>query len=377
MSIKVSIKMSNSKILLLLFTIATFISIPTKIFADASNTYINGSLGRQVIDNGLLLKTEQAISIGLERRYSNGWGAEIFWSDSSPSGRNNTGDTVVTQYGVDGLYYFQSNEDNISDINFQPYAALGLVDADFTSAVRSDKETQLRIGLGLRTVLSDHWSIKADARLIYSGVVGVLDDTFMIGLSYAFNDQSNKPALADSDNDGVVDAYDSCPNTPAFAKVDSTGCALDTDGDGVPNYADKCPATPVDRTADANGCKFALISTVGVELKVNFERDSIAISQDHYAEIEKVANFLRKYPEVDTIIEGHASSRGADAYNIKLSKARADAVMTVLIERFGIESDRVSTRGYGEAHPIATNNTEAGRLANRRVVVFMKADVSK
>jgi OOP family OmpA-OmpF porin len=369
--------MFNSKILLLTLTLATFISASPPIFADANNTYINASLGRQVIENSLDLKPEQTVVIGLERRYSNGWGAEIFLSDSSPSGRNNTGDTVVTQYGVEGHYYFRSNEKNISDITFQPYGALGLVDADFTSAVRSDKETQLRIGLGLRVVLSDHWSAKADARLIYSGVASALDDTFMIGLSYAFNGQSKNAAPAGSDSDVVIDAYRSCPNTPAGVKVDSTGCALDTDGDGVPNYADKCLATPAVRAVDANGCKFVLISTVEVTLKVNFAHNSNAITQHHYAEIEKVANFLRKYSEADTVIEGHTSSRGTDAYNMTLSKARAEAVMTVLIEHFGIEADRVSTLGYGEVRPIATNDTEAGRLANRRVVVLIKAEVSE
>ncbi|MFT6373245.1 MAG: OOP family OmpA-OmpF porin [Gammaproteobacteria bacterium] len=51
--------------------------------------------------------------------------------------------------------------------------------------------------------------------------------------------------------------------------------------------------------------------------------------------------------------------------------------MTALIERFGIDADSVSALGYGEARPIATNDTEAGRLANRRVVAVMKAEISE
>ena len=90
-----------------------------------------------------------------------------------------------------------------------------------------------------------------------------------------------------------------------------------------------------------------------------------------------MANFLKKYPEVSTVIEGHTSSRGADAYNIELSKARAEAIKTVLIERFGIDTGRISTLGYGEARPIATNDTEAGRLANRRVIAVIQTEVSE
>jgi OOP family OmpA-OmpF porin len=299
--------------------------------------------------------------------------------DSSPSGRNNTADSDLTQYGIDGLYYFQSDENNIYDNANQPYGALGLGYADFKNSVRSDKGAQLRAGLGLRVALSEHWSVKGDARLIYSEESNEVDNTFTVGLSYAFNNQNEKvvPVSADGDNDGLIDDYESCPSTPAGVKVDSTGCALDTDGDGVPNYADNCPATPEARAVDVNGCKFGLISKVEVTLKVNFARNANIIIEEHYAEIEKVANFLKKHAEVSTVIEGHTSSRGADAYNIKLSKVRAEAIKTVLIERFGIDTGRISTLGYGESRPIATNDTEAGRLANRRVVAVMEAQVSE
>lgn len=460
------IKMSNLKTSLLVSTLAATIFGAVPVFADGSNTYINGSLGRQDFDNDRQLKTEQLISIGLEHRYNNGWGAEIFWIDSSPSGLNNTGDIDLTQYGIDGLYYFKSDESNAHDA-IQPYGALGLGHADFKSTARTDKETQLRAGLGVRVILSDHWSAKADARLIYSEEARALDNTLTVGLSYAFSNQNKKIPPADGDKDGVIDVNDSCPTTPAGVKVDSTGCALDTDGDGIPNYEDNCPGTPagtavdskgcaldsdndgvadfkdscpnspagsqvdatgcgldsdddgvaddkdmcpttpagvaVDakgcaldsdndgvadykdnclttpagRAVDANGCKFILTSTEEVTLKINFASNSNVITQEHYAEIEKVASFLNKYGEVNTVIEGHTDNRGADAYNTNLSKGRAEAVMTILIERFGIAADRVSALGYGEARPIATNDTKAGRLANRRVVAVMKAEVSE
>jgi OOP family OmpA-OmpF porin len=428
--------MSNFKTSLLVSTLAVVISVAVPVFADDSNTYINGSFGLQDFDNDRQLKTEQLISIGLEHRYSNGWGAEIFWMDSSPSGQNNTGDTDLTQYGIDGLYYFKSNESNVDD-SIQPYGALGLAHANFKNSVRTDKETQLRAGLGLRMVLSEHWSAKADARLIYSEEARALDNTLTFGLSYAFNHQNKKVVPVDGDNDGIIDANDNCPTTPAGVKVDSTGCALDTDGDGVPNYADNClttpagtavdskgcaldsdndgvadykdncPTTPVDvavdangcaldsdndgvadykdnclttpagRAVDANGCKFVLTHTEEISLNINFASNSAVITEDYYAEIEQAANFLRKYAEVNTVIEGHTDSRGTDAYNVSLSRDRAEAVMTVLIERFGIEADRLSVLGYGEARPIATNDTKAGRLANRRVVAVMTAEVSE
>jgi OOP family OmpA-OmpF porin len=494
------IEMSNLKTTLLVSTLAAVISGAVPVFADGSNTYINSSVGRQDFANDRQLRAESITSIGLEHRFSNGWGAEIFWMDSLPSGPNNTGEIELTQYGIDGLYYFKRDESNLYDA-IQPYGALGLGHADFKNTLITDDETQLRAGLGLRMIFSDHWSGKVDGRFIYNEEAGAVENTLSVGLSYAFNNQNKKipPADADSDgasdaddlcpttppgvkvdstgcaldrdgdgvpndfdncpdmpevavdskgcaldsdNDGVVDyvvfANDVCPTTPTGVKADSAGCALDTDGDGVPDYLDNCPgrpsagiavdsegcafdsdndavadykdscrnspagvavdaegcvldsdndgyadyrdsclATPAGRAVDSNGCKFVLTSSKEVPLKINFASNSTFVTQDNHSEIEKVANFLRKYGEVNTIIVGFADDRGTDAYNIYLSKVRAEAVMTVLIEHFGIEADRITAMGQGETRPVAPNDTKEGRLANRRVVAVMKAEGSE
>ncbi|MCU0841133.1 MAG: OmpA family protein [Thiobacillaceae bacterium] len=64
-----------------------------------------------------------------------------------------------------------------------------------------------------------------------------------------------KAAPQDSDGDGVTDDKDKCPNTPAGAKVDASGCELDSDGDGVVDRLDRCPDTPAGRKVDAQGCE--------------------------------------------------------------------------------------------------------------------------
>lgn len=69
-----------------------------------------------------------------------------------------------------------------------------------------------------------------------------------VGVSYALFEKK------DSDNDGVNDDVDQCPNTPAGVKVDEFGCPLDADNDGVPDYLDKCPFTPAGVKVDKDGC---------------------------------------------------------------------------------------------------------------------------
>ena len=70
------------------------------------------------------------------------------------------------------------------------------------------------------------------------------------------------------------------------------------------------------------------------------------------------------------MIEGYTDSTGSNDYNQKLSVRRADAVRTALID-MGISSDRISTRGYGEEFPVASNKTAAGRQQNRRVEIIL------
>ena len=68
------------------------------------------------------------------------------------------------------------------------------------------------------------------------------------------------------------------------------------------------------------------------------------------------------------LIEGHTDAQGADAFNLRLSKRRADAVMKYLIDN-GVPSSRLTSEGFGETQPVADNNTAEGRALNRRVVL--------
>ena len=183
----------------------------------------------------------------------------------------------------------------------------------------------------------------------------------------------------DRDNDGVPDHKDQCPDSKAGVGVDDSGCAIDndTDKDGVANNVDQCANTPAGRQVDAKGCKFVLTRTEEMSVNINFASNSNNVEQDEYPEIEKVATFLNKYGDVSTVIEGHTDDRGAASYNLNLSQSRANAVRNVLIERYGIAASRVTAKGFGEAQPFETNDTKAGRLANRRVVAVMKATISE
>ncbi|RKX69963.1 hypothetical protein DRP53_06475, partial [candidate division WOR-3 bacterium] len=91
------------------------------------------------------------------------------------------------------------------------------------------------------------------------------------------------------------------------------------------------------------------------------------IKPESYPILDEAAAILTSHPEIRVEIQGHTDSIGSDAYNLKLSNLRANAVRTYLIERHGIDPSRLVARGYGESRPIADNRTKEGRAQNRRV----------
>lgn len=180
-----------------------------------------------------------------------------------------------------------------------------------------------------------------------------------------------KEAPLDSDHDGIDDESDRCPGTPEGGPVDEVGCLLDSDGDGVPDPLDRCSETPEGAKVTAYGCLFE--EKVRIDLKIEFDYDSVEIPPGYYDPIREVAEFMKKHPDTTAEIEGYTDSTGPEAYNLDLSQRRADNVRRFLIEHFGIEPERLTAKGYGERQPIADNVTREGRAQNRRVVVTLTA----
>ncbi len=187
-----------------------------------------------------------------------------------------------------------------------------------------------------------------------------------------------KGCPSDADGDGVYDGLDQCANTPKGVKVDAKGCPLDSDGDGVFDGVDQCPGTPKGTKVDAKGCPVEekpapapLFTATQKELVlegVNFENNSAKLTAEATFVLDKVADSLLYYKDIRVEVGGHTDSKGSDAYNQKLSEARAKSVMDYLVSK-GIAASRMTAKGYGEKQPIADNATDAGRAKNRRVAL--------
>ncbi|KAB2970415.1 OmpA family protein [Zoogloea sp.] len=116
-----------------------------------------------------------------------------------------------------------------------------------------------------------------------------------------------------------------------------------------------------------------MVITIG---DVLFATNSADLTPGGLRNLDKLAQFLKDYPEKKALIEGFTDSVGRDEYNLQLSVRRAGAVMNALVGK-GIGSERLSTLGYGEAYPIADNNSNSGRQMNRRVEIILSDESGK
>ena len=101
---------------------------------------------------------------------------------------------------------------------------------------------------------------------------------------------------------------------------------------------------------------------------INFAYNSAAVQPQFQQTLDRVASVLGEYNRTYIDVYGHTDSTGSDAYNQGLSERRATAVADYLSSH-GVQRARIGIRGFGETQPIATNETEEGRAANRRVEI--------
>ncbi|UIJ45188.1 OmpA family protein [Sphingomonas cannabina] len=101
---------------------------------------------------------------------------------------------------------------------------------------------------------------------------------------------------------------------------------------------------------------------------ITFAYDSDAVQPQFRATLDQVADVLHQYDRTYVDVYGHTDSTGSDSYNMGLSERRARSVADYLAAH-GVQPARIGTRGFGKTQPVASNDTEEGRAANRRVEI--------
>ena len=122
-----------------------------------------------------------------------------------------------------------------------------------------------------------------------------------------------------------------------------------------------------------SGTKLVTLSdqkVVGLKTdNILFAWDVDQIDPAFHQELDQIGSFMQSHPQAFAVIDGYADNTGTVEYNLRLSRRRAEGVGNYLSNNFGISSDRLVILWYGQANPIASNDSEAGRALNRRVEI--------
>ncbi len=299
--------------------------------------YIGPSVTGYYLDSDRVFKGHNESIVGgvnLGYRFTDSWAIEV------GGGTDVSGDNMDV-YRADVLYWFGSH-----DQSWRPYVVLGVAKYDIdddnlnfvtpcigalcglvgspTVTRGNDDPTQVSLGVGLSTDLSEHWELRSDVRALSDVEDSNIDGALNVAVNYYFNAPPPPPVET--------------PVAPA-------------------------PVAPTPEPEPEPE-----VRTISIRLNVEFEFDKAVVRAIYGDELKAIADAMNAHDDIDLVLEGHTDSVGTDQYNQNLSERRAAAVKAKLVEMYGLEPMRITTIGYGESKPIADNETDEGRARNRRVI---------
>ena len=234
----------------LLMTVLISPFVLSSVYAEIKNvkniTIITPQIGFHFFDEDRNVYDREKFTggVSVDRITEDYWGFGAYLGYGKNRRLSNTSYKDFYDVAVYGSKYYQISS------KFLPYISLGLGGSRFGS-----KDIMGLYGaLGGLYFFKRNWTFNISIKDFYL-FKGRNDVITTIGIGYAFGlSKKEIPTALDTDNDGVIDEKDKCPNTPKGVAVDSSGCPLDSDNDGVPDYKDKCPDTPSGVSVNNSGC---------------------------------------------------------------------------------------------------------------------------
>ncbi|MDR0762528.1 MAG: OmpA family protein [Campylobacteraceae bacterium] len=230
------------------------------------------------------------------------------------------------------------------------YALVGVGYAKYSIELPTEDNGAFgQYGAGLKYYFNDNTALRAEVRhAIKIDTPHKHNLFYSLGLSYAFGEKKQEAAPT------IATAVQQPPVVPVIEE----SVVVDE---------------PV--ITEQGEIKGTIVKTISLTQKdFTFATNSAVIPLTGLNVLKDIAGYLttEENENVKVLIEGHTDSTGSDSYNLKLSQKRADAIKDSLVNN-GVATDRIISKGYGEAKPLQPNKTAEGRAANRRVeVIFVQ-----
>ena len=341
-------KKSTLSLLVLIVSLAIAASAVAEGIRPGSFT-LSPVVGGYTFDGDQHLETRPVYGIRGGYDFTKCFGIEgVFDYVMSVGTRDNISDIHMYRYGAESLLYL------MHDSKVIPYLAAGY------SGITIDYERNTPrgaahfhnnkgigdYGAGLKFFLTDNLALRGDFRhLLFSRNEVLSNYEYTAGVTFLFGGEKPAPAP-------VVQTVSEAAQTPEAVPTPETARAP----------VEEAAPEPVPAAEPSPGhFKYC------VTLHIEFDIDKAEIKPEYKDEVARVGNFLKQYPETTAVIEGHTDNVGTPEHNMKVSRLRAESVVKYLVEKFGIETSRLSASGYGSTRPIADNATDAGKQQNRRI----------
>jgi len=275
--------------------------------------------------------------------------------------------------GLDAVWNFRRKD------QFNPFVLAGLGAVYDDVLPKSDKTTSLfyNAGVGFTQPLFGNPTtrLRGDARFVRDQFDGGRND-WRAGLALEISlGGAPRERVIVKEVKVPVQVVQAIPApAPEPAHVAPVVVLTDFDGDGVPDDRDHCANTLRGVKVDANGCAIQKQTVTLQNIEFDFNSAHLRSSSNH--SLDEAARFLQGEPKVNLDIVGHTDNVGSNAANLKLSRERAQAVKDYLVAH-GADGTRLNAKGYGESQPVASNSSEAGRQANRRVEMIILSGSSQ
>ena len=311
--------------------------------------YLNLSGGYVWFDDKRGLADDAIYTIGYEYRFTPRYGLELSFSEAEPDTADGSNDIEHLGLRLDGLYYFDMLPWTVKGLS--NYAVLG---ADY---VKFDyyRRSRFNYGLGIRYAVNPRLALRADVREFFTTRDKFRDHQVQAGISLSLGTQRQRPA-----------------ETPT-PQPEPEPVIVDSDGDGVPDHLDQCPDTPLSWAVDDVGCPIMIPEVIEYDLPVTFASGAARFDDEaNLSAVAELAELMQQNPGSRVQLLGHTDSVGAVEANQRLSEQRVLFVGNLLVNRHGIEPERIEAYGMGPAQPIADNATAEGRAMNRRVEIRLQ-----